>query len=77
MTHHRYARRIASAMIAICSWITIAAPNTAKAQDLSTGALNVTVQDPSGAADNGAQLVLKDVETNDVHTSIKIGRAHV
>ncbi len=73
MTHHRYARRIASAMIAICSLITIVAPNSARAQDLSTGALNVTVQDPSGAAVNGAQLVLKDLETNDIHTSTTKG----
>ena len=39
------------------------------AQDMSTGALNITVQDPSGAAVNGASLELRDLETNDVHTS--------
>jgi len=39
------------------------------AQDLSTGSLNVTVVDPSGALISGAQLVLKDLGTNDVHTA--------
>jgi hypothetical protein len=45
----------------------------ARAQDMSTGALNVTVLDPSGASVNGAQLELKDVETNDVHTATTKG----
>jgi hypothetical protein len=40
---------------------------------MSTGALNVTVLDPSGAAVNGAQLALKDIETNDVHTAATKG----
>ena len=71
--NHGYVKRIASALIAFCSLITIVASHSARAQDLSTGALNVTVQDPSGAAVNGAQLVLKDVETNDVHTSVTKG----
>ncbi len=38
------------------------------AQDLSTGSLNVTVVDTDGALVPGAQLVLKDLGTNDVHT---------
>ncbi len=37
------------------------------AQDLSTGSLNVTVTDSAGALIPGAKLVLKDLETNDVH----------
>ena len=45
----------------------VAVSPLARTQDMSTGALNVTVQDPTGAAVNGAQLVLKDIETNDVH----------
>jgi hypothetical protein len=45
----------------------------ARAQDMSTGGLNITVQDPSGAVVNGAQLVLKDIETNDVHTATTKG----
>ncbi len=39
----------------------------------STGALNVTVQDASGAAVNGAHLELKDLETNDVHAATSKG----
>ena len=38
------------------------------AQDLSTGALNVTVSDSAGALIPGAKLVLRDLGTNDVHT---------
>jgi hypothetical protein len=45
----------------------------ARAQDMSTGALNITVQDPSGAAVNGAHLELRDLETNDVHTATTKG----
>ncbi|MGD0735343.1 MAG: carboxypeptidase-like regulatory domain-containing protein [Terracidiphilus sp.] len=51
----------------------ISASSIAGAQDLSTGALNVTVVDPSGAVVNGAQLVLKDLETNDVHNAATKG----
>ena len=38
-------------------------------QDLSTGALNITVVDAQGALVPGAELVLKDLGTNDVHTA--------
>src|SRR5579859_6999470 len=72
MTHRGYAMRIAAGLMAIFA-IPLAASLAAGAQDLSTGALSVSVQDPSGAAVNGAQLVLKDVETNDVHTSMTKG----
>ncbi len=37
------------------------------AQDLSTGSLNVTVQDTQGALIPGATLTLKDLGTGDVH----------
>lgn len=47
--------------------LALAVSAQAHAQDLSTGALNVTVQDPSGAAVNDAKLVLKDLGTNDIH----------
>lgn len=40
------------------------------AQDMSTGALNVTVTDSAGALVPGAKLVLRDLETNDVHNAI-------
>lgn len=73
MTFKGFARNAAVAIIAGCALITIAAPPVAGAQDMSTGALNVTVLDPSGAAVNGAHLELKDIETNDVHTSITKG----
>lgn len=39
------------------------------AQDLSTGSLNVTVTDSAGALIPRAKLVLKDLETNDVHNA--------
>ena len=61
-------------MIAIvaCGLFFAASP-LAWGQDLSTGALNVTVQDASGAAVNGAHLELKDLETNDVHAATSKG----
>ena len=40
----------------------------ASAQDMSTGALNVTVTDSSGAVIPGAKILLKDLDTNDEHT---------
>jgi len=73
MTYREYSKRIAAALLAFCLMLIVATSQSAQAQDLSTGALNITVQDPSGAAVNGAQLVLKDVETNDVHTAITKG----
>ncbi len=38
-----------------------------EAQDMSTGSLNVTVEDAQGALIPGAALVLKDLGTGDVH----------
>jgi len=46
---------------------------SSRAQDLSTGSLNVTVVDASGAAITGAELVLRDLGTNDVHTATTRG----
>lgn len=54
----------ASLMVFCCL---LAASTRCMAQDLSTGALNVTVVDSSGALVPGAELVLKDLGTNDVH----------
>jgi hypothetical protein len=59
-------------LFAVCALL-FAASLQAPAQDMSTGALNITVQDPSGAAVNGAHLELRDLETNDVHTSTTKG----
>jgi hypothetical protein len=44
------------------------AAGTARAQDLSTGSLNVTVIDASGALIPGAHLTLKNLGTNDIHS---------
>jgi len=57
----------------MCILFALFAAQTGKAQDLSTGSLNVTVHDPAGAVINGAQLVLKDLETNDVHKATTSG----
>lgn len=60
--------------IAVCGLLLAAfASLHGSAQDMSTGAINVTVQDPAGAVVNGASIELKDVETNDVHTSVTKG----
>jgi hypothetical protein len=45
----------------------------ANAQNMSTGALNVTVRDPAGAVINGAQLMLTDLGTGDVHRAVTAG----
>lgn len=57
----------------MCLLLAIAAARSSRAQDLSTGSLNVTVHDPAGAVINGAQLVLTDLETNDVHKATTSG----
>ena len=60
--------------IAVCGLILAAVVSpSGPAQDFATGAINVTVQDPSGAAVNDAHLELKDLETNDVHTATTKG----
>lgn len=64
---NKFSTRIAGIFLACALLLALAASPAAQAQDLSTGALNVTVLDPSGAAVNGAQLVLKDLGTNDIH----------
>jgi hypothetical protein len=66
---------IAGAIIT-CGLLVAVSP-LARAQDMSTGALNVTVQDPTGAVVNGAQLVLTDLETNDVHKATTKGAGSV
>jgi len=57
----------------MCGLLMLVASVTAHAQDLSTGALHVTVLDPSGAAVNGAAIELKDLGTNDIHGSKTAG----
>jgi hypothetical protein len=69
----RFCRSSAVSMISGCLLLGIAASPLARAQDMSTGGLNVSVVDPSGAVVNGAQLVLKDLETNDIHTAATKG----
>src|SRR5580698_10397634 len=74
MSLSRLAIRTAEAIFACFSIllfmsITVISPSM-RAQDLSTGSLNVTVLDPSGAAIAGARIVLKDLGTNDVHASV-------
>jgi len=66
-------RSLAGSIIAVGMLLVVAASPLAWAQDMSTGALNVTVLDPAGAVVNGAQLTLKDIETNDVHTATTKG----
>jgi hypothetical protein len=66
-------RRIAGAIVTCGLLLTVEAGPLARAQDMSTGALNVTVQDPSGAAINAAHLELRDLETNDIHTATTKG----
>ena len=64
-------RGLAVLLVACCMFM--AAGVRCAAQDLSTGSLNVTVVDPEGAFIPGATLVLKDLETNDVHTGTTKG----
>jgi hypothetical protein len=70
---NRFHRCFASLFV-ICALLFVASVSLdARAQDMSTGAINITVQDTSGAAVNGAHLELRDLETNDVHTSMTKG----
>ena len=69
----KHMTRIAGTIVAFGFLAAVTTYPTAWAQDLSTGALNVTVVDPSGAVVNEAQLELKDLETNDVHTATTSG----
>jgi hypothetical protein len=73
MVLNGFSKRIAGAIITCGFLVAVSASPIAWAQDMSTGALNITVQDPTGASVNGAQLVLKDLDTNDVHMSITKG----
>jgi hypothetical protein len=77
MPLNRFLRPIAGVFAACCLLLAFAASPAAQAQDLSTGGLNVTVLDPSGAAVNGAELVLKDLGTNDIHKSTSAGAGSV
>lgn len=68
-----FTKRLAGVIIACGLFLAVFSLPIARAQDMSTGALNVTVQDPTGAVVNGAQLVLKDLATNDIHKSVTRG----
>lgn len=65
----RLARRFAGIIFVCGCLVTLLASRDAWGQDMSTGAVTVTVQDPAGAAVNGAQLALKDLDTNAVRTA--------
>lgn len=60
--------RYASALSLAVIFLLASVATRCNAQDMSTGSLNVTVTDSSGALIPGATLVLKDIGTNDVHT---------
>jgi hypothetical protein len=72
-----FSKRLAGVIIACGLFLAVFSLPIARAQDMSTGALNVTVQDPTGAVVNGAQLVLKDLGTNDIHTATTKGAGGV
>src|SRR5271168_1641915 len=63
---HRGISRCFAVLLMTLSFLAAMEPRC-QAQDLSTGSLNVTVVDSSGALVPGAQLVLKDLGTNDLH----------
>lgn len=67
MSFLRLARRYASLYVLLCFVFGGMMVSRLEAQNLSTGSLNVTVRDPSGAVINGASLTLTDIQTNDVH----------
>lgn len=73
MIFGRLVARFASALVPCCILGFLNAGSPLSAQNLSTGALNVTVHDPAGAVINGAQLILTDQSTNDVHKAVTSG----
>ncbi len=73
MTLGTLARRTAGAIITVSLLAVTAGSHRANAQNLSTGSLNVTVRDQAGAVVNGAQLILTDLATNDVHKAVTSG----
>jgi hypothetical protein len=68
-----FTKRLAGVIIACGLFLAVFSLPIARAQDMSTGALNITVQDSTGAVVNGAQLVLKDIQTNDIHKATTKG----
>jgi hypothetical protein len=71
MTLRTLITRSAGALLA-AGFVIVTSPMM-NAQNLSTGALNVTVHDPVGAVVNGASLVLINLETNDAHKAVTTG----
>lgn len=70
MTFFQSIKQRSPILLASVFLITLFLPRDASTQDMSTGAVAITVQDPSGAAVNGAQLILKDLDTNSSRTAI-------
>ena len=65
--HRGIFRNFAVPLMTIC--VLAATGLRCHGQDLSTGSLNVTVVDSSGALIPGAKLILKDLGTNDIHSA--------
>jgi hypothetical protein len=63
-----------ASLVAVCGLALVTSNSSlALAQDLSTGALNITVQDSTGAAVNDAQIQLRDLGTNNVRSAVTKG----
>lgn len=69
MIPHKFIKRITDAFIVGSLLAAVFALHPAWGQNMSTGSVTVTVEDPSGASIPGATLSLKDLATNDVRTS--------
>lgn len=65
----KFTQRFLGAILVCAFLIAFSAARHALSQNMSTGAVAVTVQDPAGAAVNGAQLELKDTDTNSTRTA--------
>lgn len=73
MSFFRLARRYASLYVFLCLLFGGMMASRMEAQNLSTGSLNITVEDPAGAVINGARITLRDLETNDIHKAATSG----
>jgi hypothetical protein len=73
MSFDRWPRRTAHFLSILFLTLSILTPCLVHAQNLSTGSLNITVEDPAGAVVNGARVELRDLDTNDVHKSVTSG----
>ncbi len=73
MSFDRWARRTAYILFTLFLVVFLFTPRRGQAQNLSTGSLNITVEDPGGAVINGARVELRDLETNDIHKLMTSG----